>query len=124
MNRYYYINKIYNSILKRRLEGRKKIPTRKLVEDDFNEKHKDLKKHIEEWLMFEYYTSGGGKPQEIEDWRGGVYLGTYKYTYTLADAANIVLINIEVCGEDYYEKKDSVEKWFKKKENKKLLKLK
>jgi len=111
MNRFFYINEIYKSF-----RWSKKLLTKTA--------EKEVKKEIEKWLMYEYETMDGGKPQKVECQEGGVYLGTYEYTFTLADAAERVLRHLKIYGKTYYAKYDFVKKWVKKKKNRKLLKLK
>ena len=125
MNRYYYINEIYNSILEWRLEGRKKKPTRKLVEDDFFNNNKDLKNKIESWVIYEYYMGTDGlmdeEPQPpYMDKHGHIHY----WKYTLKLAAEEVKSNIRIYGENFYDGEVHFKQWIGKKKNKKLLKLK
>ena len=113
MNRFYYINEIYNSIMEWRTP--KKIPTKNLVE-------KDLKKHIEEWLMYTFHVYYNGGEKITED---SLSTGVFSWKPTLRNAYDLFYDHLKDLRDqgrmnELYENKD-VKKWVKK--NRKLLKL-
>ena len=114
MNRFYYINKIYDYILEKRRP--KKKGTKKLIES------LNLKKHIEAGLMYTFYVElEGGKEREVVSYspvyESVLWKPTLKDAYDtffewLNDHEN--MINTLLTNE-------AIQKWAKK--NKKLLKL-
>lgn len=106
MNRYYYINNIYNYFKK---DWSKETP------------EKEVKKSIEEWLMYEYHGFGGGG--EPVEWLDTVSGKTIIRRYTLPEAGERVVRHILCHGVQYYDTNDWFLKWIKKKKNRELLKL-
>ena len=107
MNRYHYINWIYDYFKK---DWDKTTP------------EIEVKKNIEKWLMYEFHSFGGGG--ELVEWLDESGKTCLK-RYTLKQAAeDRVFRHIFIHGVKYYEDDKYFRDWIGKKKSKKLLKLK